>query len=92
MSPGFEDGGKVKSSNDKLKKAIESVYEKQFQVPIEDDINNPIFKTRYNEAKRIAQAQLNKGQKRKGRKGAIAHTPKKAKHTNFLKEFGQKYK
>jgi hypothetical protein len=64
----MKDGGMNKKSkkysDDELKKAIKAVYNRQFQVPISKDINNPIFKTRYNEAKRIAQMQLNKGHRK----------------------------
>ena len=64
----MKDGGmnkkSKKHSDDELKKTIEAVYKRQFQVPISEDINNPIFKTRYNEAKRIAQMQLNKGHRK----------------------------
>ena len=64
----MKDGGMNKKSkkysDDELKKAIEAVYQSQFQISISKDINNPIFKTRYNEAKRIAQMQLNKGHRK----------------------------
>ncbi len=71
----YQNGGKT--SKDGLKSAIEAVYQRHFDVSLDEDMNNPIFKTRYNYAKRIAQKQLSKGHK---------HTEKNKPRRKFVKK------